>query len=55
MVARCVHLIALLDQDEDAVRAGFTSFCERQYQSLRTPHRPHETWPPLGDAIFDGG
>jgi hypothetical protein len=55
VVARAIHIIAVLDQDEDTVRAGFTAFCERQYQTLRAPRRPHEAWPPLGDAIFDDG
>jgi hypothetical protein len=52
VIARCVQLIALLDRDEETVRAGFTAFCERQYQTLRAPLRPHEVWPPLGEAIF---
>jgi DNA-directed RNA polymerase subunit RPC12/RpoP len=55
VVARCVHIIAVLDLDEDEVRGSFAAFCERQFQTLRAPHRPYETWPPLGDAIFGGG
>lgn len=55
VVARSVHIIAVLDLDEDAVRAAYTTFCERQYQTLRAPRRPHEVWPLLGDAIFEGG
>jgi hypothetical protein len=55
VVARCVHIIAVLDLDEDEVRGSFAAFCERQYQTLRAPRRPYETWPPLGDAIFGGG
>jgi hypothetical protein len=54
VVARCVQLVAMLDQDEDAVRASFTAFCERQYQTLRPVRRPHEVWPQLGEAIFGG-
>lgn len=55
VVARLIHIIAIRDQDEDEVRGGFIAFCERQYQALRAPRRPHEAWPPLGDAIFGGG
>lgn len=55
VVARCVQIIATLDQDEDMVRTSFTAFSERQYQTLRAPRRPHEAWPPLGDAIFAAG
>jgi DNA-directed RNA polymerase subunit RPC12/RpoP len=54
VVARCIHLIALQDLDEDAVRVAFTTFCERQYQGLRAPSGAHEVWPPLGDALFGG-
>ena len=52
VIARCIQIIAMLDQDEDAVRASFTAFCERQYQTLRAPQRPFETWARLGEAIF---
>jgi hypothetical protein len=55
VIARTIHLIAVADLDEDAVRAVFIDFCERQYQTLRSPLRPRETWPPLGDALFGGG
>jgi DNA-directed RNA polymerase subunit RPC12/RpoP len=54
VVARCVQIVAALDQDEDDVRANFTSFAERQYNSLRPPRGPEEVWPPLGEAIFGG-
>lgn len=52
VMTRCVQIIATLDVDEDAVRASFCAFCERQYQTLRAPLRPHEVWPRLADAIF---
>lgn len=55
VLARCIHLIASIDLDEDQVRAVFTSFCERHYQTLRAPMRPHETWPRLGEALFAAG
>lgn len=55
VVARCIQIIALLDQDEDAVREVFTSFAQRQYQGLRPPRPPREVWPMLGEAIFGGG
>lgn len=53
VVARCVQIIATLDRDEEAVRAAFTAFCERQYQTLRAPQRPHEVWPVLADVLFE--
>jgi hypothetical protein len=52
VIARCVQIIATLDADEERVRASFCAFCERQYQTLRAPLRPHEVWPKLADAIF---
>jgi len=55
VIARCVQIIATLDQDEEAVRACFTAFTERHYQTLRAPRRPHEVWPSLADAIFGAG
>jgi DNA-directed RNA polymerase subunit RPC12/RpoP len=55
VVARCIHLIAVIDLDEDQARAVFTRFCERHYETLRAPMRPHEAWPRLGDAIFADG
>jgi hypothetical protein len=55
VIARTIHLIAVADLDEDVVRAVFSSFCERQFQTLRAPLRPHETWPPLGEALFGPG
>jgi hypothetical protein len=55
VVARCVQIIATLDVDEEAVGACFAAYCERQYQTLRAPLRPHEVWPRLADAIFDEG
>jgi DNA-directed RNA polymerase subunit RPC12/RpoP len=54
VVARCIQIIAALDQDEDAVRGGFTAFAERQYKSLNPPRLPAEAWPPLAEAIFGG-
>jgi hypothetical protein len=55
VVSRCIQIIAALDQDEDTVRASFTAFVERQYQTLRAPRRAAEAWPPLGEAIFGAG
>ena len=55
VIARCIHLIAVADLDEDVARAVFTGFCERQFQTLRAPMRPHEAWPALGDALFGRG
>jgi hypothetical protein len=55
VVLRCIQIIATLDQDEETVRAAFTAFVERQYQTLRAPVRPHEIWPTLGEAIFGQG
>ncbi len=55
VIARCVQIIAMLDQDEDAVRAAFTAFVERYYQTLRAPRRPHDVWPQLGQQLFGAG
>ncbi len=55
VIARCLHLLAVTDQDEDAARAIFTAYCERHYQTLRAPLRPYEAWPALADALFNGG
>jgi len=55
VVARCVQIIAVLDQDEEAVRASYDAFCERHYQTLRAPRRPHEAWPMLADVLFEEG
>lgn len=55
VAARCVQIIATLDLDEEAVRCAFTSFCERQYQTLRAPLRPHDVWPRLADVLFSEG
>jgi hypothetical protein len=54
VVGRCIQIIAVLDQDEDAVRGSYAAFCERSYQGLRPPLSPGEAWPPLGEAIFGG-
>jgi DNA-directed RNA polymerase subunit RPC12/RpoP len=55
VIARCIQIIATLDQDEDTVRGALTAFVERQYQTLRPPRRPAEIWPMLGEAIFGTG
>lgn len=52
VIARCIQIIAVLDQDEETVRASFIAVAERQYQTLRPLRQPHEAWPLLGEAIF---
>jgi hypothetical protein len=55
VVARCIQILAVLDRDEEALRAAFEAFVDRHYQTLRAPRRPYEVWPELSEAIFGAG
>ena len=55
VIARCVQVIAMLDQDEDAVRTALTAVVERYYPTRRAPRRPHDIRPQLGQMLFGQG